>query len=102
MGKGEYNVQGLNHPADDSRDESSLLQKKKKGWGSDLDADGGEEKEYGGDQRDQQGEFSESQYESDDPNDDEDGYKGEYNVQGLDHPADDSRDESSLLQKKKK
>ena len=47
--------------------------------------DGGDEYEFGG-QHDTHEDFSEKQYESDDSNDDEDGYKGDYNVKGLDHP----------------
>merc|ERR1719454_2090558 len=92
-------LKGVNlYDENTGKKKASLLQtKEKKGWGSDLDADGGEENEYGEDHTNQN-DFSEAQYESDDPNDDEDGYTGEYNVEGLNHPEDDNSDETSLLQ----
>merc|ERR1719199_2166157 len=79
-----------------------------RGWGNEMYEDGGDEYEFGG-QHDTREDFSEKQYESDDPNDDEDGYKGDYNVQGLDHPDDDANSEAgasddgdSFLQAKSK
>merc|ERR1719456_561787 len=55
-----------------------------KGWAG-MDDDGGAEYEFGG-QQDQSEDFSEQQYESDDPNDDENGYTGNYNAPGVDLP----------------
>ena len=70
--------------------------------------DGGDEYEFGS-HYDTHEDFPEKQYKPDDPNDGENSYKGDYNVQGLDHPDDDAQEEAgtssdsdSFLQTKSK
>merc|ERR1719473_548892 len=88
---------------------------KKKGRGNIMDSDGGAEYEYGQQTVSEQNDFSEKQYESDDPNDDENGYEGDYNTPETDHPdgeeeseeeekaeGGDDEDDDSFLQKKGK
>merc|ERR1719454_343408 len=53
---------------------------KHKGWGNIVDSDGGADVEYGQQTVSERNDFSEKQYESDDPNDDENGYTGDYNT----------------------
>merc|ERR1719473_455388 len=84
---------------------------KKKGWGNIVDSDGGADVEYGQQTVSERNDFSEKQYESDDPNDDENGYTGDYNTPETtkiddeeedDHEdagADDDDGEESLVQK---
>merc|ERR1719261_1023969 len=67
----------------------------KKGWGNLMDSDGGEEYEYGGEQTvadHQASDFSEKQYESADPNDDENGYDGDYNTAETDKDMDEEEE----------
>merc|ERR1719161_2861638 len=69
--------------------------KTKKGWGNVMDADGGDQVEYGQQTVAEQNDFSEKQYESDDPNDDENGYDGDYNTPETDHPDGEDEEESA-------
>merc|ERR1719473_2144288 len=71
---------------------------KKKGWGNIVDSDGGADVEYGQQTVSERNDFSEKQYESDDPNDDENGYTGDYNTPET-TKIDDDDGEESLVQK---
>merc|ERR1719456_1983874 len=68
---------------------------KKKGWGNIVDSDGGADVEYGEQTVSEKNDFCEKQYESDDPNDDENGYTGDYNTRETDHPDDESEEEET-------
>jgi len=117
--KGDYNTADTDRPDGEDAEEAnegaehdgdvepeSFLQLKaktkhaykKKGWGNVMDADGGDQVEYGQQTVAEQNDFSEKQYESDDPNDDENGYDGDYNTPETDHP--DGEDEESEEEEK--
>merc|ERR1719486_986245 len=112
---GDYNTADTDHPEGEDEEEANegaehdgdvepeaFLQvktkdaykkKKKKGWGNLMDSDGGDEVEYGQQTVAEQNDFSEKQYESNDPNDDENGYDGDYNTPDTDHPDGEAEEE---------
>merc|ERR1719327_1545641 len=64
-------------------------------WGNMMYADGGPDVEYGQTRAEEKETFSEKEYASDDPNDDENGYKGDYNTVDTDRPDGEDAEEAN-------
>jgi len=120
---GDYNTADTDHPDGEDEEEANegaehdgdvepeaflqvktkhAYKKKKKGWGNLMDSDGGDEVEYGQQTVAEQNDFSEKQYESNDPNDDENGYDGDYNTPDTDHPDGEDEEESEAEEEEDK